>query len=145
MPYANFEKAQQERYLPHETVRKLNELRAKRPSMRSKDVHPIDSGDIGVLCMSREADGDEAVLCVANLTPYEKKIAMPCWQIAQRLHVRPAENAELHLHDLLSGERLVATKDDTSFRMTLSKFNRAVLVVESNTRRGRHGSFSRRR
>lgn len=134
VPLARYEKARDEKFLPLRTVRRLNELRAERASLRSQGVHPVDSGDVGVLCMAREADGDRPVLCVANLTPDGKRAAMPVWQIAQRMHVRPEENPVLKMVDLMTGEDVVVEKDEMSYLLDLPGFHRVILVCSKRNR-----------
>lgn len=146
IPKAGFDNAQRIRYLPYETARKLNELRNERRSLRSTDVHPIDSGHIGVLCLSRDAEDEQPVLCVANLTPHRMEVVMPCWQVQQRLHLRSGHDsrmrprAELRMRDLLTGNRVIALTDSTSFRFTLQKFDRAILIIDNDPRNVRSSS-----
>jgi maltose alpha-D-glucosyltransferase / alpha-amylase len=127
IPRSAFIFASDSNYLPWATLSKLNDLRQRRPSLRSTDVHPIDSSDIGVLCMARQADPDVPLLCVANLTPFVKDVAMPVWQVRQRLKLENNDPcAVLNLTDLVSGEHLAVSRDDTSFRFSLASFDRRI-------------------
>jgi maltose alpha-D-glucosyltransferase / alpha-amylase len=134
IPRTAFDDARRDDYLPLRTVRKLNELRQSRASLCICAVHPVDSGDIGVLCLVREEapslEGDEPLLCVANLTPFDKEIVMPVWQVRQRLRVQSEdERAVLQMSDLLTGEVILATRDHTSFRFALKAFDRYILEL----------------
>eukprot|EP00173_Palmaria_palmata_P005397 Plantae.Rhodophyta-Palmaria_palmata.ctg9517.p1 GENE.Plantae.Rhodophyta-Palmaria_palmata.ctg9517~~Plantae.Rhodophyta-Palmaria_palmata.ctg9517.p1 ORF type:complete len:265 (+),score=29.43 Plantae.Rhodophyta-Palmaria_palmata.ctg9517:112-795(+) len=138
IPRSAFDRARSEDYLPLRVLRKMNELRSNRGSLRTFAVHPIDSGDIGVLCMVREAlpvpampEGDAALLCVANLTPVEKDVVMPVWQVRQRLRVATDDGeAVLEMSDLLTSEKVSASRDRTSFRFQLRAFGRYILEVD---------------
>lgn len=158
IPRSAFLKVRDENYLPWCTLKRLNELRRERRSARSQDVHPIDSGDIGILCLARyggrdwkgrnngnggsDSDGvsgrvDEdtctALLCMANLTPFEKTALMPVWQVSQRLRIRCDENTQiLKMKDLLSERSFEAVREDTSFSMKLERFGRYMLEVDMN-------------
>lgn len=135
LPRSAFTGAASNEFLPLVTVRALNDLRITRPSFRTSDVHPIDSGDIGVLCLAREChEQDKPLLCIANLTPFEKEVIMPVWQVQQRLHVDNIEaNGVMHMEDLLSGTKLHVKRDHTSFRLPLRRFDRYVLQIESSS------------
>jgi maltose alpha-D-glucosyltransferase / alpha-amylase len=138
IPRAKFAAARADDYLPLRTVRRLNELRLTRRSLCVCAVHPVDSGDIGVLCLVREepppsppAVGDSALLCVANLTPFDKDVVMPVWQVRQRLRVESEDQrAVLHMSDLLTGARVTAGRDHTSFRFRLAAFDRYILALD---------------
>lgn len=133
-----FDNVVSERYLPCELVRKLNCLRARHASLRAHDVHPIDSNDVGVLCMVRDAPGAVPLLCVANLTPLEKSVLLPARQLAQRLRVVIGGTASgtgsgfpsINLTDLLTGKTITAKREKVSFRFVLAKFGRMLLELQ---------------
>lgn len=125
-----FLKAAESGTLPYKTVRMLNRLRRTRPSLSAMDVHPIDSGDIGVLCMVRRASPDVPLLCIANLTPFEKQVIMPVWQVLQRLRVEDdGLESGLQMRDVLSGDVTHVKRNHTSFEINMPRFDRKILEI----------------
>lgn len=81
IPRAMFEDVLEDGYTPLQIIQKMNSLRRKCASLRSGQTRPLDSGDIGVLCIGRGAEvGETRVLCLANLTSCIKWAAVPVAQ-----------------------------------------------------------------
>jgi maltose alpha-D-glucosyltransferase / alpha-amylase len=121
-------------YLPVQTVRRLNELRRVRGALRSSAIYPLDSGDIGILCLTRRWEGEKCLLCVANLTPFSKEAIMPAGQISQRLSLgSDGDNHDILMLDILTGEEITAYRKQSDYILTMPAFDRRILEVLSYT------------
>lgn len=96
-----FEKAQRGGSAPHATFKRLNHLRAERPSLRSDLLTPIDNGHDGVLSMVKFTDdgSDTPLLALANLTSEAKHLRIPLQQLREKMAI-PNDEA-FRLFDLL--------------------------------------------
>lgn len=130
LPRMLFDQAVEQHYLPTEIVRKLNGLRSTCKWMREGCAKPIDSGDVGVVCMGREAlDGSERVLCLANLTPLPKSAMVPVGQCTMQLGIAPIWEkwegkweGKLVFVDVVSGEKMFVDGGKTLVRFRLEPF-----------------------
>lgn len=139
LPRVLFEGAVDEKYLPTEMVRRMNKVRGRTRWMREGGAKPIDSGDIGVLCMGREsADGGERIICMANLTPVGKWANVPVgqavaqWGIGQMWEKCDGKwEGKVEFVDVVSGRRMHVDGRNTTLRFRLDAFAcAAVEVVE---------------
>jgi maltose alpha-D-glucosyltransferase / alpha-amylase len=134
IPLSLYKNALAEKYLPLRTVQRLNELRRTRAALSSVEIHPLDSGDIGVLCLTRQWEGEKTLLCIANLTPFTKDVMMPVWQISQRLRGQTdGEKGDLLLLDILTQDKLFARRDHSKFCLSMPAYDRRILEVVSDT------------
>lgn len=140
LPKKLFDAAVEQKYAPTEMVRRLNELRGTTCRwMREGEAKPVDSGDVGVLCMGRETwDGSERVLCVANLTPLQKWASVPVGQAVAQLGIaqmwekwEARWEGKVVFVDVVSGEKMYVDGGKTVFRFRLEAFAcAAVKAVE---------------
>jgi hypothetical protein len=86
-----------------------------------------------VLCLAREYGDQEQLLCIANLTPFPKMVAMPVWQVRRSLRIgnERVQERNLKLRDLLTGETILVQRDHSTFRFNMQRFGRH--IFESDT------------
>jgi glycosidase len=111
----DFARRAQERYLPLETLRALNQLAAKHPALLGRTVVKIENTHKGVLSWvkSSEKNGGDGLLLVANLSKHTARLSLSAVELRQALGL--ARDRALQLHDALgpihgSNARLAAQR-----------------------------------
>jgi maltose alpha-D-glucosyltransferase/alpha-amylase len=81
-------------------LRRLNELRATRPSLRTGCMQPVDTGRAEILAFIRhDATCDRPLLCIGNLSDHEIDLVTPAWQLGAYFEANTA--SDLICRDLL--------------------------------------------
>jgi maltose alpha-D-glucosyltransferase / alpha-amylase len=96
-------------YLPLTTLRALNALWSERPSLRNGDVHPVESGNAGVLSLVKWAKGSDSPLWgLCNLGSTEVTVTFSATLLRETLHAGAA--GAFVLEDVLALRRGVSAR-----------------------------------